>query len=173
MRVRKYEDRDRERVEYICRVTDNSHLDDDLLLALYCHYYITYEKDNCFVAEVDGTVVGYIISSEDSKKWREGFLSFLSSYREEIREAGYYSTKGYEPFYSQYPAHLHIDIDPNYQRMGIGGALMDALLAHYREKGVKGVMLGVDTNNIKGVSFYKKYGFTPLSENGVWLGIKP
>ena len=56
--------------------------------------------------------------------------------------------------------------------MGIGKAMMDALLSHYKEKGVKGVMLGVDPENIKGVSFYKKYGFVPLDQSGVWWGTK-
>ena len=49
---------------------------------------------------------------------------------------------------------------------------MDALLAHYKNQGVKGVMLGVDPNNTKGVSFYKKYGFVPLDQSGVWWGTK-
>ena len=134
----------------------------------------TYEKENCFVAELDGKVVGYIISAEDTKTWIDRFSSnLLSSSTPLIREKGIESTKGYLPYYPEYPAHLHIDIDPEYQRMGIGKAMMDALLSHYKEKGVKGVMLGVDPENIKGVSFYKKYGFTPLDTEGVWWGIKP
>ena len=174
MFVRRYEDGDKERVEEICEITDNAHLEKDLLLTLYCHYYITYEKENCFVAVVDGKVVGYIISAEDTKAWIDRFSStFLSSSTPTIREKGIESTEGYLPFYPEYPAHLHIDIDPRYQRMGIGHALMNALLSNYRGKGVKGVMLGVDPNNTKGVSFYKKYGFTPLDTNGVWWGIKP
>ena len=67
MFVRRYEDGDKERVEEICEITDNAHLEKDLLLTLYCHYYITHEKENCFVAVVDGKVVGYIISAEDTK----------------------------------------------------------------------------------------------------------
>ena len=174
MIIRQYVDRDRERVEEICEITDNSHLERNLLLTLYCHYYITYEKENCFVAELDGKVVGYIISAEDTKTWIDRFSSnLLSSSTPLIWEKGIESTKGYLPYYPEYPAHLHIDIDPEYQRMGIGKAMMDALLSHYKEKGVKGVMLGVDPENIKGVSFYKKYGFTPLDTEGVWWGIKP
>lgn len=174
MFVRRYEDGDKERVEEICEITDNAHLEKDLLLTLYCHYYITHEKENCFVAVVDGKVVGYIISAEDTKAWIDRFSStLLSSSKPTIREKGIESTEGYLPFYPEYPAHLHIDIDPRYQRMGIGHALMNALLSNYREKGVKGLMLGVDPNNTKGVSFYKKYGFTPLDTNGVWWGIKP
>ena len=53
MLIRTYEDRDRERVEEICVITDNSHLERNLLFTLYCHYYIDYEKENCFVAEED------------------------------------------------------------------------------------------------------------------------
>ena len=173
MLVRKYEDKDRERVEEICRITDNNHLEEELLLTLYCHYYIEREKDNCFVALVDEKVVGYIISAKNYNSWAKGFLSYISSSTKEIKEAGMESVNSYIPYSSQYPAHLHIDIDPNYQRMGIGHALMDALITHYREKDTKGVMLGVDPNNIKGVSFYKKYGFLPLDDSGVWWGIKP
>ena len=66
MLIRTYEDRDRERVEEICVITDNSHLERNLLFTLYCHYYIDYEKENCFVAEEDGKVVGYIISAKDN-----------------------------------------------------------------------------------------------------------
>ena len=174
MVIRKYEDRDKERVEEICVITDNSKMKRELLLTLYSRYYTTYEKENSFVAEVDGRVAGYIISTPDNKTWIEKFSStLLSSSTPEIRAKGLESTEGYMEFYEEYPAHLHIDIDPQYQRMGIGHRLMDALLSSYREKGVKGVMLGVDPNNIKGVSFYKKYGFTPLDQSGVWWGIKP
>ena len=172
MLIRTYEDRDRERVEEICVITDNSHLERNLLFTLYCHYYIDYEKENCFVAEEDGKAVGYIISAKDNKVWKDRFTSILDSSTPEIREKGLESISGYLPFYAQYPAHLHIDIDPDYQRMGIGHRLMDALLAHYKNQGVKGVMLGVDPNNTKGVSFYKKYGFVPLDQSGVWWGTK-
>ena len=112
MFVRRYEDGDKERVEEICEITDNAHLEKDLLLTLYCHYYITYEKENCFVAVVDGKVVGYIISAEDTKAWIDRFSStLLSSSTPTIREKGIESTEGYLPFYPEYPAHLHIDID--------------------------------------------------------------
>lgn len=174
MTLRRYEEGDRERVEEICRITDNSNLENELLLTLYCRYYTTYEKENCFVSVVDGIVAGYIISAEDTLLWKDRFTSNLLSHStEEIREKGMESIEGYLPFYPEYPAHLHIDIDPRFQRMGIGHALMDALLSAYREKGVKGVMLGVDPENLKGVSFYKKYGFVPLDQSGVWWGIKP
>ena len=56
--------------------------------------------------------------------------------------------------------------------MGIGKALMDTLVSHLRKNKVPGLMLGVDPENEKGVSFYRKYGFSPLSQDGVWWGLK-
>ena len=94
MLIRTYEDRDRERVEEICVITDNSHLERNLLFTLYCHYYIDYEKENCFVAEEDGKVVGYIISAKDNKVWKDRFTSILDSSTPEIREKGLESISG-------------------------------------------------------------------------------
>lgn len=64
----------------------------------------------------------------------------------------------------RYPAHLHIDILPEYQRQGIGFQLMDTLTVHLREQGVPAVMLSVAGDNEKGKNFYRKYGFQVLEE---------
>ena len=45
-----------------------------------------------------------------------------------------------EKFKDEYPAHFHINILPEYQRVGAGGKLINALFEHYRNKGIKGVM---------------------------------
>ena len=173
IKVRGYEDKDRASVEEICHITDRNNLPLPLLLTLYCHNYILLEGENCFVAtDESDRAVGYILSTLDTAAWREKFISFLSSSSEEIRRKGIESVEGYFAFYPEYPAHLHIDIDPSYQRMGIGKALMDTLVSHLRKNKVPGLMLGVDPSNEKGVSFYKKYGFSPLSQDGVWWGLK-
>ncbi|MGN1163986.1 MAG: GNAT family N-acetyltransferase, partial [Candidatus Ornithospirochaeta sp.] len=169
-----YEDKDRSRLEDICRATDRSHLEDELLLTLYLRYYITYEKENCFVAADDlDNAVGYIISTSSWERWKDDFPRLmLEGKRKEIVDEGMDGIEGYRPFASEYPAHLHIDILPGYQRMGLGHALMDALTSHYRKEKVGGLMLGVDPENEKGVNFYKKYGFRPLDHSGVWWGLK-
>ena len=77
MLIRTYEDRDRERVEEICVITDNSHLERNLLFTLYCHYYIDYEKENCFVAEEDGKVVGISSPQKTTKYGKIDLLPFL------------------------------------------------------------------------------------------------
>ena len=59
----------------------------------------------------------------------------------------------------QYPAHLHIDILPEYQRKGHGTALIDAFLEVIESKGVKGVHLDMVRDNVTARAFYEKIGF--------------
>ena len=63
---------------------------------------------------------------------------------------------------ADYPAHLHIDLLPEYQRKGWGGKLLSALFEHLRSKDIKGVMLTAGTGNVNAGSFYKKYGFEQI-----------
>ena len=60
---------------------------------------------------------------------------------------------------AEYIAHLHIDILPEYQHMGLGTKLMDALCDNLRQKKVKGVMFTVWHKNYNAIKFYEKYGF--------------
>ena len=62
-----------------------------------------------------------------------------------------------------YPAHFHVDILPEYQRMGMGGKMVDTLCAHLKQKGVKGVCLTCGPRNEKAMKFYEKHNFTLLS----------
>jgi len=133
----------------------------------YVDYYLEHEPQNCFVAaDEDDNAVGFILAARDYLPYREIFLRGYAP-----------RTKGYslplrieclgtvympQFFYKKYPAHLHIDILPAYQRMGFGTALMDALTAHLRAQGVPGVMLGVGSKNEKGKRFYRKYGFKKI-----------
>ena len=68
-----------------------------------------------------------------------------------------------EEFKEDYPAHFHVDILPEYQRMGMGGKLIDTLCDHLKQKGVKGMCLTCGPRNEKAMKFYEKYNFTLLS----------
>lgn len=134
------------------------------ILTSYCDYYAECEPHNCFVvADEADEAVGYIFCAEDYGKYYERFrrdylprLKGLSArHRLECWSSAWFPRF----FRKKYPAHLHIDILEPYQRMGLGTRLMDALTALLRSKGVRGVMLGVGAGNVKGRSFYKKYGF--------------
>jgi GNAT superfamily N-acetyltransferase len=59
-----------------------------------------------------------------------------------------------------FPAHLHIDILPEYQGKGRGRALMNAFIAKLRENGVKGIHLIKAVENTASEIFYSKVGFS-------------
>ncbi|MCL2513630.1 MAG: GNAT family N-acetyltransferase [Oscillospiraceae bacterium] len=171
--IRNYQPKDRENVRMVCMHTGpgkallNDGPERKLLLAAYCDYYIEREPQNCFVAADDNDeAVGYILCAEDYKSYRK---VFLRDYAPKVKSTGlvqkveFYGAAILPVFFAEkYPAHLHIDILEDYQRMGLGSRLMDALTAHLRGKGVPGVMLGVGAENKKGRNFYKKYGFKKL-----------
>lgn len=178
--IRPYEARDYDRVRLICIATSDTKIRSEskrtFILKMYCDYYIESEPKNCFVA-VDGgadgaeeQVVGYILCAADCESYAK---NFLKNYVPKIKATGRLNgfTARSEVFlYSRYaaffPAHLHIDVLPAYQRLGIGKMLTDTLLEHLREMKIKGVMLVVGKKNVKGRSFYYKYGFSEVGKAG-------
>ncbi|KAH9843857.1 acyl-CoA N-acyltransferase [Rhodofomes roseus] len=60
------------------------------------------------------------------------------------------------------PAHLHIDILPEYQRQGWGGRLMARAVEYLKERGLDRVWLGLDPRNENAKKFYLKLGFENL-----------
>ena len=169
--IRPYQKDDHDQIQKVCLETGyGQELPpkpmQDMLLTAFCNYYIEEEPENCFVAADGDTAVGYILCAKDTVFWSGSFLkkyvpdfevSPLKPFYQGIMEAPL-------KFAGQYPAHLHIDILPEYQRMGIGFRLMDALTAHLKGQGVPGLMLSVAGDNEKGKNFYKKYGFGVLEE---------
>lgn len=173
MRIRKYENKDKEDVRYICLNCDEPFDGPEsarvFFLSLFCDYYIEREPDNCFVVVDDADVaVGYIICTENYTKFKSVFLEDYSLRIDEKdtkgRKAAREAIEAYEIFCDDYPAHFHIDILPDYQRMGLGHKLMGTLVEHLKGKNVKGIMLSVWNRNKKGIAFYEKYGFAYLCE---------
>jgi len=166
--IRAYDPKDKENVRMVClRTGPEDALREEgphrtMILTTYCDYYVECETQNCFViADDNDGAVGYIFSAEDY--WRY-YARFKKEYLPRITGSGLRAqcrSVIWLPrlFIKKYPAHLHIDILPDYQRQGLGSQLMDTLTAHLRAKGIPGVMLGVGSKNEKGKNFYKKYGF--------------
>jgi GNAT superfamily N-acetyltransferase len=73
------------------------------------------------------------------------------------------------PELAGYPAHLHIDLLPGYQRSGFGRGLMNTLLTALHRKGVPAVHLGMVTANTGARPFYDRMGFheIPVPDAGV------
>lgn len=166
--IRKAEIGDLERVEYICRMTaDEESVNDEkagkITSLMYSTYYIEEETDNCFVLVDNGVVVGYIISSVNplklNKRYKEKYIKQI----EKIDKKSALMARGIPMPYLLlrfiYPAHLHINLLPDYQSKGYGTKMINILLSELREKGVKSVMLLANAKNTGAIKFYKRNGF--------------
>ncbi|HHV12507.1 MAG TPA: GNAT family N-acetyltransferase [Clostridiales bacterium] len=169
--IRKYQESDYAQIQRICIATapEEARQNDAfqaLLLTAFCNYYIEQEPHNCFVAADGQEAIGYILCAEDATAWAKTFQDhYIASLSSDQAKMFCQGTMGSPlKFALEYPAHLHIDLLPDYQRMGLGTMLMDALAQHLKEKGVPGLMLCVSRDNVKGRQFYQKYGFQVLDE---------
>lgn len=177
--IRPYDIKYREQVRGICYAnsSDNAYYRDnrDVLLTLYCDYYIDVEPDNCFVAvNEEDIAIGYIISSDNYKYYKKNYKPYMKKlWKKSIK---LYIDKLFaiiveKKLSREYPAHLHIDIDSDYQRLGLGTRLLDALHKSLKEKGVIGIHLECGSDNVKAVNFYNKYGFKRLGAKGMVFGL--
>ena len=138
------------------------------LTLMFNDYYTEVEPENCFVAVDDNDKpIGYIYGVKDYDFYQENFSEYINAVAE-IENRRFLAealTEMYDHaiYKKDSPAHLHIDILPEYQRMGMGGKLIKTLCDHLAEKGISGVCLTCGPRNEKAVNFYKKYGFTLLS----------
>ncbi|MHC1590997.1 MAG: GNAT family N-acetyltransferase [Candidatus Helarchaeales archaeon] len=160
--------------------------DEKLFGYFFSQYYPENEPQHSFVAEDDGEIVGYILSSPDTRNQQKRFLAkmglriafrlflitsirypktFFTFLKGIVIMLKYLGLPGgpknipHEEILEKYPAHLHINLLEPYQRKGIGGKLIDNLEAHLRRLGVKGIHLETSEQNKKAVPFYKKKGF--------------
>ncbi len=180
--IRAYQEKDKKQIQNICLITAPHFLICNemmrrLLLIAFCNYYIEHEPHNCFVAanELD-EAVGYILCAENANAWYRTFSDiYVSSEENEDAKNFLESTcKNCLSMSSDYPAHLHTDIIPEYQRLGLGSLLMEALFKNLQEKQIPGLMLSVSTQNIGAIRFYEKIGFSILDQhdNVTVMGIR-
>ena len=166
--IRKAEIGDLERVEYICRMTaDEESIKDEnagrIISLMYSTYYIEEETDNCFVLVDNGEVVGYIISSVNplklNKRYKEKYIKQIQEIDNKSAFMARFIPLPYLLLRFKYPAHLHINLLPDYQGKGFGTKMINTLLSELKEKGIKSVMLLADSKNTGAIKFYKRNGF--------------
>lgn len=157
---------------------------------LFALYYVRYETETCCVS-MDGrtgAVLGYILGAADSAiqerrffrlmVWRIAARAFLYSswrYPESFKTLlHFYRVQRTMPplhdLYKDYPAHLHINMAPGYQRRGMGSALIERFEESMRSRGVSGVHLVTSERNTRALPFYEKHGYSVIRElsPGLW-----
>ncbi len=181
MEIRKYEEKDKENVRYICLNSDGGISNKELcdfVLHIFCDYYIENEPENCFVLSDKGKAVGYVICAENFGEFKKIYESvYVPKTNGMSKNLMNWANEAYdlqEKYMNEYPAHLHIDILPEYQRGGWGSKLIETLLEHLKEKNINGVMLTAGTANKIADKFYRKFGFNELcvSDTDIAFGIK-
>lgn len=172
-------------------LTDRGFIDDQRLCFLISiYYYVRYEPEHFFVA-VDtrnDAVVGFIGGTTDTAAQKKRFAkriiprvvlrTFLittwrypQSFGTLLKMTRMLDSLGDREtaaaIESEYPAHLHINLLPEYQGQGLGTRLMHHFEGHLIGQGARGVHLGTSNHNRKAVPFYKKMGFVLVSETVV------
>ena len=176
MIIRPYRPDDKDALKNVCRITAHksykkSQKTLEAAVILYNDYYTEMEPENIFVAANDNDeAVGYILCSTDEKKFLK---ETNTTYKKRLD--GVCPSKNIEFSLARvltrllpkkYRAHLHIDILPDYQKMGLGTLLMDAEREHLFSLGIPYLtVLSIDVES-NGYRFYKKYGFKSVRS---WL----
>lgn len=172
MVIRKYEPKDKEKVIYICLNDMYGKYQQDLIDYvewMFCRYYIEVEPQNCFVAvDENDEPVGYIYGAIDYDNYQRDFEPYIKKIasinnRQYLADA---MTEMYDHaiFRMDYPAHLHIDILPDFQSKGIGSKLIEAFCNNIKAQGSNGVMLIVGSDNTGARRFYERNGFILLQD---------
>lgn len=170
MHIRPYKETDKINFRNICIETANAtnkpEKEQRFILKLYCDYYIEQEPQNCFaLADENDEAVGYILCSENFKRYRKNF----APYQRSIKNLGFgkylYSFGeiiAHLPASKKATAHMHINLLPKYQHKGYGSQLIGTLTKHLVAKNIRSLMLVVSNENKNAVKFYKKNGFKPF-----------
>ncbi|KAF3915614.1 hypothetical protein ABW21_db0208190 [Orbilia brochopaga] len=154
--------------------------------------YVHLCPEYCFVIDDgNGTAVGYVVCAPDNRtfarRFREEYLPTLESLDPILKKPPMEPpadwskdlTLGvlqclYTPedllhavcprLVEEYPAHLHIDILPEYQRMGLGRQLMENLWAKLKQERIPGVHLIMDSRSVDAENFYLAVGYNRFDE---------
>ncbi|KAF2196535.1 GCN5-related N-acetyltransferas-like protein [Delitschia confertaspora ATCC 74209] len=158
---------------------------------IYCRPYLLLCPSTCLVLDSGtGQAVGYIIgtvsTAEFVKQYQEEFIPGLDPRAvprptdeegkspddvvvTEMKKAAYDPEgallhRGTPQLLERYPAHLHIDILPEYQRRGFGMQMIEQFVETLKMHGARGVHLGLVATNTGARRFYERLGFRVFDE---------
>lgn len=163
--------------------------DTSLLPDTFAEPYVVFDPRLAFVADDDGRAVGYILGTADTVAFTEWFRNTwlpmvaprhagrpaeVTDFESLILELMYNPTRMVHDDLAEYPAHLHIDILPEFHGQGLGRKLMDAFRGELASRGVEKLHLSMDPKNVDARAFYDRLGFEPIrvssDPGGTYLG---
>ena len=179
VKVRKFEEKDRERVRDICKETAHDKYKKkantlETIPIMFADYFMDYEPQSLFVAvDENDEAIGYIECATDYQK-------FMRANKKDIIPRIKKFDKKQVPFWysclftiwliRKKFVHLHMNLTKDYQRQGIGTKLMDALRNYlHEEREINILCVCCISNKSVGYSFYTKYGFKVFFRYGAGL----
>ena len=186
--IRPYRESDHAAVYDVCVRTADAGGDargkyhsDDLMPYLFAGPYVYLEPEFAFVLDDGQRAVGYVIGTPDTaafaRAYRARWIPRLAGRYppptpgppdppgnpdEEMLALHYRPERLVWPGLDEYPAHLHIDLLPPFQRAGHGRAMMETFYAAAAGAGAVGLHVTVAKANTRAVGFYHRLGFRPL-----------
>lgn len=145
-------------------------------------YFTDHEPESCFVAvNAERKVVGYLLGAKVATDVEKIFIKkiFFPLLRKALLGGLLFSRKNWAFIFSSlssmfcrnskmpditkdYPATLHINIDKDYRKNGLGSRLMSAYLDYLVENKIKGVYLATLSQGAG--EFFKSQGFSLVHE---------
>ncbi|MFE2916262.1 GNAT family N-acetyltransferase [Kitasatospora indigofera] len=190
--IRPYRPADREAVYDICVRTAEAggdatglYKNERVLPDNFAGPYLELEPGLAFVLDDGrGTAVGYVLGTSDTARFvaelRERWLPRVGHlYPPPAGEPAdgdelmamllHNPERMILPELADYPAHLHIDLLPEFQGRGFGRLLIERLLAALHRAGAERVHLGMVSANTGARAFYDRTGFhvLPVPDPGV------
>lgn len=151
----------------------------DILADFLTRYFTDYESDVCFVAHVQGEVIGYLLGTQNAVHSRrvlitkilplalmKGMVKGILFKRKNFRFLfhWFYSIVTGEfslPDVSrEYPALLHINLKQGFRGQNIGSRLIAQYADSLRRRGISGVHLTTESDSA--AQFFEKNGFQLL-----------
>jgi ribosomal protein S18 acetylase RimI-like enzyme len=179
--IRRFQEQDLAAVYDICVRTADAGRDargqyrsDDLMPDLFAGPYVFLDPDLAFVLDDGQRPAGYVLGTADTaafaRAYRERWIPRLAgrypvppepavSAEDQLLALHYRPERLLWPGLTEYPAHLHIDLLPGFQRGGYGRKLMETFYAAAAQAGAGGVHVCVLTQNVQAIGFYRHLGF--------------
>jgi len=193
--VRPYERRDRMAVRTIAWETvvrgepgDAVFPDRELVADILTRYYTDFEPESVWVAECDGTVVGYLTGCLQNRRyqqlmcWRVVPQSLCGAVGRGILWSGKtwrivqvalrtWWSGGFQrrvPL-ALYPAHLHVNLREGFRGQRVGRRLLERFIEQVNAAGLSGIHAPVRQDNARACRLFEGLGFRALSHHPIVL----
>ncbi|MDE6407098.1 MAG: GNAT family N-acetyltransferase [Anaeroplasmataceae bacterium] len=162
--IRKYQTKDNASVRSICMATAKKGFrNKEVVCWMFLDYYLESESDHAYVLVDKEEVIGYIVASTNAqlyeKQMKEKWIPKIKEYSFFLGIFSKICLLVSKPLDRKYSGGFHMNIAPNYQKLGLGKRLLAVMGNHLSLYGYPYLYLITENKRTRGYGFYKHYGF--------------